>query len=286
MRSVRTGLGLTIAFHLGGLAPLSAQQRPTFGRGFDIGARSLWLSCSGTGSPTVLLEAGQAETADTWTQVQPRIAAFTRACSYDRAGLGRSDRASEEGHRKGQAVIADLDKLLAAGGESGPFILVGHSLGGALVRLYAAAHPRGAAGLVLVDAVHEREFVAIDELLTSEQRVAGSGMRPLSPEGLDIEAVLAELGAARSLDSIPLVVVARGRPLGDDEMPPSWSPDQRRRREELRRSLQADLVTRSTAGELVVAARSGHFVHHEEPGVVVRAVRRLVDRWRAKQGRR
>jgi pimeloyl-ACP methyl ester carboxylesterase len=286
MPTARTCLGaLTILLHFMVPAPLVAQERSPFGQPIAIGGRTLWLACSGTGSPTVVLEAGHTETSSTWAQVQPPVAVFTRVCSYDRAGLGQSASPRPERQRTAQSVISDLHDLLTAAAEGGPFILVGHSLGGAFVRLYAVAHPSSLAGLVLVDAVHEREFAAIDELLTPEQRAAGSGMRPHSPEGIDLEAVMAELGAGRSPLDVPLIVVARGRPLADDEMPPSWSPDQRRRREDLRRSLQADLATLSTSGELVVAVRSGHFVHHDKPDVVVSAIRRLVERWRANQNR-
>lgn len=110
-------------------------------------------------------------------------------------------------------------------------------------------------------------------------------MRPMSPEGLDIEAVLAELGRTRSTSAFtfPLVVLARGRPLGNDEMPPSWSPEQRKQREDLRRSLQADLANLSKTSALITALRSGHFIHHDEPALVASAVRQLVEGWRRVQ---
>ncbi|MEO6223383.1 MAG: alpha/beta hydrolase [Vicinamibacterales bacterium] len=283
MRLTRTGIAaLVVVCGLGTVATLAAQQTTNFSERVAIGSRSLWLNCTGAGKPTVLLEAGHGETSETWAPVVSHIAAFTRVCTYDRAGVGRSDPPAP-GPRTALSVTTDLHALLKAARETGPFVLVGHSLGGAFVRLYATENPIDVAAVVLVDAVHERDFTAVDELLTSEQRTAGSGMRPPSPERLDIEAILGELGRARSVSTIPFIVLARGRPLGSDEMPPSWSADQRKRREELRRSLQADLATLSTTGALITALRSGHFIHHDEPALVTGAIRQLVEGWRRRR---
>lgn len=264
----------------------AAAQSPATARHIPIGAdRSLWLTCVGQGQPVVVLEAGHTDASATWEQLQARVARVTRVCSYDRVGRGRSSPAPGT-PRKGTDVVQDLHAVLRAASEPGPYLLVGHSLGGAFVRLYAASFPRDVAGLVLVDAVHEREFEAIDEILTPEQRKASAGMRPLSPEGFDIEAVFEELAGSRHPRSVPVTVVARGRPLGSDEVPPAWSAEQRRRREELRQALQADLATLSPAGELVVAERSGHFVHHDQPEVVAAAIQKLVQRWRQSRASR
>ena len=278
--------GIATAFWLLECASVLAQQRPASGERFSVGGRQLWLSCEGTGHPAVLLEAGHNETSDTWSEIQSRVAAFTRVCSYDRAGLGRSEPRSGGQLTEGRDVIADLHGLLTAADEAAPFVLVGHSLGAAFVRLYAASNPTATAGLVLVDAAHEREFEAIDQLLTPAQRLAGASMRPLSPEGIDIEGVFADVRKSRSRLEVPVVVVSRGRPLQRDEMPGNWSSEQRRLREEVRKSLQADLATLSTKGEVMVAGRSAHFVHRDEPDVVVTAIRKVVDTWRAERARR
>jgi len=261
--------------------PVRDQTQADFSGQVAIGSRSLWLTCTGAGKPTVVLEAGHGETSETWARVTPLVSNFSRVCSYDRAGLGQSGPRAPD-PRTPRAVITDLRALLVAARETGPFIMAGHSLGGAFVRLYASEHPADVAGLVLLDAVHERDFTAVSELLTPDQRAAGAGMRPPSPEGLDVDAVLAELSRTRSTSvfTFPVVVLARGRPLGNDEMPPSWSPQQRQQREELRRSLQADLAKLSKAGVLITALRSGHYIHHDEPALVAGAIRQLVEGWR------
>jgi pimeloyl-ACP methyl ester carboxylesterase len=278
MIAMRAVLGLLIAVQAIAVRPGSALQDAP-GRKISIGDRGLWLACSGTGQPTVILEAGHTDSSATWTRVQPRIAPFTRVCSYDRAGRGRSDPGAGNG-RRGRDVVQDLHMLLRAADEPGPYVLVGHSLGGAFVRLYATAYPGDVAGVVLVDAVSEREHAAIDELLTSEQRALGAAMPPPQPEGIDILAVYDELRSQPDPLAVSLVAVARGRPLADEELPPTWTPDQRRRREEIRQAAQADLARLSPSGELLVATASGHFVHHDEPELVVSAVRKLVERWR------
>lgn len=256
------------------------------GRQVAANGRSWWLSCAGAGTPTVILEAGHTESSDAWGVVRPKVAAFTRVCSYDRAGRGRSGPLPDgTAERTASDVVGELAVLLRAAGEQGPYVLVGHSLGGLLVRLFAAMVPTQVAGIVLVDAVHEREFEAIDSLLTPAQRAEGAGIRPISPERFDIERMLREVREQAPAIPWRLVVVARGRPLREDEMPPSWSPLQRRQREQLRRSLQQELATLSRQGSLIVAESSGHHVHHDQPNVVVAAIIDLVEHHRRARGR-
>ncbi len=228
----------------------------------------------------MLLEAGHGASSATWRVVQKDVATFTRVCRYDRAGLGRSDPDSAGRARTGSDIVADLHALLVRVDSAGPYLLVGHSLGAPFIRLYAAEHPEAVAGLVLVDGTHEREGEAVDEMLTPEQRGAGAGTRPISPEGIDVDSVLAQLRASDYRPEQSVVVIARGRPLGADEMPPTWSAEQRLRREQIRKALQANLARMHPRGELVIASRSGHFVQHDQPELVTTAVRQLVTGWR------
>ncbi|MGA8276998.1 MAG: alpha/beta hydrolase [Rhodanobacteraceae bacterium] len=119
----------------------------------DIGGRALNLRCSGSGSPTVLLDIGQGMTSMSWHKVQPLIARTNRVCSYDRAGYGFSDPGPLP--RTAQAEADDLYALVHAAKLDTPLVLVGHSMAGYIVRLYASAHPADVAALVLVDPVSE-----------------------------------------------------------------------------------------------------------------------------------
>lgn len=116
--------------------------------------RRINLHCQGSGSPTVVFESGLSDWSNTWALIQPAVATRTRACSYDRPGMGASDPSPHP--PTPEAVVEDLHRLLAAAGIHGPLVLVGHSLGGFYAKLFAVTHPQQVAGLVLVDPSEER----------------------------------------------------------------------------------------------------------------------------------
>ena len=115
----------------------------------DIGGRRINLHCTGAGGPTVILIAGSASWSPIWYKVQPVIAQKTRVCGFDRAGYGFSDPAPRP--QIISDVVDDLHAALKAGAISGPYVLVGHSLGGVEARLDAQRWPKEVAGMVLVD---------------------------------------------------------------------------------------------------------------------------------------
>jgi pimeloyl-ACP methyl ester carboxylesterase len=139
---------LRLALALAFTATLSAAP----GRLIDVGGRKLHLHCTGSGTPTVILEAGAAEGWYSWHFVQQGLSKELRVCSYDRAGFGYSD--PRPGPRTLVALSEDLHDLLARAGEKPPFVLAGHSLGGELVLRYRARYPDDVAALVLVDPPH------------------------------------------------------------------------------------------------------------------------------------
>lgn len=132
---------------------------PMPGRLVDVGGYRLHLSCAGTGSPTVVLLNGLGETSSQWARVHPAIAAETRVCAYDRAGQGWSEDSSNPAD--GTHAATDLKRLLSAAGESGPFVLAGHSIGGVHALTYSHLYPQDVAGVVLLDSAspHQAQLV-------------------------------------------------------------------------------------------------------------------------------
>ena len=130
-----------------------AAKYPPPGQMVDLGGYQLHLNCQGEGSPVVVIEAGMSDFSLSWAQIQKEVAKFTRVCTYDRAGLGWSDRSPET--RTASVVVEELNNLLTNADVESPYVLVGHSMGGVYVRLYAHEYPNQVAGMVLVDAYHE-----------------------------------------------------------------------------------------------------------------------------------
>lgn len=129
----------------------------------DVGRRHLNLFCMGSGPRTVLFEAGGSDWSDVWALVQPAVAKHARACAYDRAGLGHSDPAPLP--RAPEMIAQDLHALVTAAGLEAPLVLVGHSLGGFNVKLYAALYPADVGGLVLLDPSEDRTAGRVRQLL-------------------------------------------------------------------------------------------------------------------------
>ena len=164
----------------------------------DVGGRKMHLSCSGTGTPTVIFDAPSGEAGWNWFSVQPTVAKQTRACVFDRAGMGFSDAAKRP--NSSENVAQDLRKLLAGAGVKPPYVMVGNSLGGANVQLYAYRYPAEVRGLVLVEPQHEDETTRLDRAsqgalskiyaMVKEQNqhcmvAARKGMKPGSDEQIN-----------------------------------------------------------------------------------------------------
>ncbi|HZA01445.1 MAG TPA: alpha/beta hydrolase, partial [Hyphomicrobiaceae bacterium] len=123
---------------------------PMPGRLVDVGGRNLYLNCTGSGSPTVILVSGLAEASTYWGGwIAPAVAQKTTVCAYDRAGQGRSD--PPVSPQDGAAVATDLHTLLDRAQIPGPYVVVGHSTGGAYARIFAARYPDQVAGMVMLD---------------------------------------------------------------------------------------------------------------------------------------
>jgi pimeloyl-ACP methyl ester carboxylesterase len=161
---------------------------PAPGTLYDVGGHRLHLNCSGSGSPTVVLENGLGDMSATWTRITAEVSRTARVCAYDRAGQGWSD--DVEMPQDGLTIAADLHTLLARAGESGPYVLVGHSAGGPYAMTYAAQYPDEVAGMVLLDSMSPDEFADLPGF---------AGEQSMMSRGLGVLPSLTRLGAGRVL---------------------------------------------------------------------------------------
>ena len=280
-----------------------ARRYPPPGQLVDVGGYRLHIQCVGTGSPTVVLDAGLGGSSLDWSLVQPELGRSTRVCAYDRAGMGWSDPGPQP--RTPRQIAGELHTLLTNAGIAEPYVLVGHSLAGKNVRLFTIAHPDQVAGMVLVDARSEyvdantapAEVQAFQQALAAQVsqyrlarslglvRLIGASLwggpampRATRTEGMllttsqrGVDAQTAE-GLARAADDAQLQAApALGdRPLivlaSEQNMTatPYWAEAQRR------------LAALSTNGRLIVPAGSGHAIHWEQPTLVIDAVRQVI----------
>lgn len=224
----------------------------------------LRIECKGAGSPTVVLDAGLNQTRETWGAVPQETAKFTRVCTYERAGVGESERAKTPLPRTSERVVEELHTLLQNAGEQAPFILVGHSFGGINARLYASRYPQETAGLILVDSSHEDQYGRFAMLKSPEEREeylrheAGG-----NDEQVDLLQSANEIRKAPPLPNVPLVVLSAQR-----DVPPEDAPAMQAHIE-----MQAALARLAPGGKLVVAQDSGHFIQQDKPEMVVGEIR-------------
>src|SRR5689334_18830943 len=143
-------LGLVGASYESAAEAADVRAYPPPGQLVDVGGYRLHINCTGTGSPTVVIESGWGDMSASWGWVQPEVAKTTRICTYDRAGMGWSEASPQP--RTAREYAKELHTLLAKANEPGPYVLVGHSMGGYTMIVYAHDYPAEVAGLVLIDA--------------------------------------------------------------------------------------------------------------------------------------
>lgn len=236
-----------------------------------IGDRQVFYTCLGAGSPTVIFEAGMGDVSETWLRVQPAIAELTQTLRYDRAGLGQSDPAPTP--RTCQDMVNDLSALLEDAHIDSPYVLVGHSFGGLLIRLYASQHPKDVVGMVLVDANHEDRTTGFEKVL-SQELIARNRAYLADPsrnsEFVDRVKSEEQVRSARRKFDFPLAVLTRGLP---DKPDPVWpSADLQRVEQELQR----EFLKLSPRSSLVIAEKSGHWIQKDQPELVIEAIRKVI----------
>ena len=291
-----------------------AKKYPAPGQLVDVGGYKMHINCTGQGSPTVILEAGMGNYSLFWANVQPEVARFTRVCSYDRAGYGWSELGSHP--RTANVEMEELHTLLVNANVQGPYVLVGHSLGGMLVRVYAHNYPDEVVGMVLVDSFHEERPARLPELTKLNQDYAGqfhlfsvlssTGMMALVPQtipnpGLPVEAYaqyqaitattgffemsLAEMKAIEesSAEVRALKITSFGNlPLivlsaGRWDAIPLLSDSENQNIWKELQVEQSELAALSSDSKQVTAEQSSHFIQLDQPYLVIDAIREIVE---------
>lgn len=277
-----------------------AKANPPPGQMVDVGGYRLHIHCTGSGSPTVVIESGWGESSATWGWVQPEVAKITRVCTYDRAGMGWSEPSLYP--RTARQFAKELHTLLEKVNEPGPYVLVAHSLGGYTVRVYAHDYPDEVSGLVMIDvqdlpaadgaapkpapkpgrnslpALMARVGLArllagplgaIQNLPPAEkQAYYASAVTPLYAqtfvdEGRGMSEGGAQARDVTTLGALPLIVLSRGKDLEDKHT-----------------AAQATLLQLTTNSQQFFADQSGHNIMIDQPEAAIAAIIKMVEQVR------
>jgi pimeloyl-ACP methyl ester carboxylesterase len=291
-----------------------AKHNPAPGQLVDVGGFKMHINCVGQGSPTVILAAGTADFSTTWAYVQPEIAKLTRVCSYDRAGLGWSEPSPYP--RTVDRTVEELHTLLVNAGVQGPYVLVGHSLGGMHLRVYTYKYPQEVVGLIQVDSLHEDQPVYDSEYTKVNQDdakqfhlfslLSSTGIMALAPQSIPnlglpndayaqwqaslatsdyFKTTLAEINAQEDncAEVRALNITSFGNmPLivlsaGQPDPVISLSDAGNQKRWEVWQALQPELAALSSTGNQIIAEQSSHMLQLIQPDLVIETIREMVD---------
>ncbi len=246
------------------------------GQFLDIGGYAIYSTYSGEGIPAVVLDAGLGQSHSTWVRIQPALSEVTCVFSYDRAGVGRSDNGRLP--RTSLNMVSELHRLIEKAGIRSPFILVGHSFGAINVQLYAKLFPSDVAGLVLIDPALEDHIERFEAVLSAEQFSQWKReLFDLRQEGTtmdDIVASMDQLKNAGPLPDMPVMIISAGQfgPLTASRA--DWPAL------ELQNVLHqghVQLARRLSKVQLLVVVDSFHYIHEQQPELVLEAITTMVE---------
>jgi pimeloyl-ACP methyl ester carboxylesterase len=271
-------LGFLAIISIGSLQALAKANRE---QKVDVGGYWVFTSQAGSGEPVVVFEAGLGEDTSTWDKVLPKVSQFSHTLAYDRAGLGKSDPSPNP--KSVEQMVKELHSMLSAAHVSPPYIFVGHSLGGAVVQLFAHVYPNEVAGLVLVDPedgrlldrlkarLRKEEWEAREKALT--QMMAGA-----SPaQNAEIESSRSSgkaLATALPIPDVPVVLLTGT--LKDPTFP--GNPTE----QDLKLELHEELLKSVSHGDHVLVPNSRHYIQEDSPQLVIDAIQKVVNESRKK----
>ena len=277
-RSLALVIAVLMLVGCGSSTPKAVRAKGLPGYVVEADGHKVYFSCEGKGSPTVVFLSGFGDDSSGWGSVFDESSRLTRSCEYDRDGLGLTSLYSSlpPNVRDAHDQIDELEQLLENADIPKPYVLVGHSWGGALARLYAGTHDDVKA-VVFVDSAAPGQVKAFAAALPpkrADEPQLFTDLRSLlnpdprqNPEHLDLPKGLAEVGEVTSIGSTPEIVITAGSTFTGDAaiLFPVWS------------RLQNDLARLSTRSVHVLAPTSGHYVQREAPDVVTASVRAAVN---------
>ena len=265
----------------------------------DIAGRSLFALEAGSGHPTAIFEAGLGDFSRAWHTVQAKVAKVTRTISYDRAGRGQSQFAGND--RTCDDCLADLSAMLEALKVKQPFILVGHSFGGLVMRLFAHRFPKKVAGIVLVDSAQEDVNLEFQKTLGQLSFPPRQFDEPqwltwlrfhqtqhfdpafpkniLNDEGIALATCYQQVREITSVGDLPLTVISSTNRTDDrDAGATGIFADGEKAAEQAWVKCQKKLLELSTNATQILATESGHYIQDDQPDLVIKAIVQMVER--------
>jgi pimeloyl-ACP methyl ester carboxylesterase len=216
------------------------------------------------GKPTVIMDAGYGDYSKAWDSLIEDISTHSNVLIYDRAGLGKSDKSSNP--RTSREMVKELKELLIEAKIKPPYILVGHSFGGVNMRMFATEYPNEVCGLVLVDSTPEDYKERFLPTMSQDFQQAYNKQFVYEGNYDEFMESLKQLKETRLKLNIPLIVLSAGKKA-------HYSKDS----QELWNEMQREILEISSDGELVIAENSAHYIQNDEPEVVVRAIKKLIN---------